>query len=223
MSAAFLALSSLLLAVPTLAQSTGTGSCTDVHIFLAKGWNEKYDDQRQTELVDAICNELDSSVSCDYEDIILNNLAGSHYCTAVTGGISAGKQQLQDYAANCPNSKLVMTGYSEGAQVIGDILAGGGGTYEKACKTTPPIDSSSDAVCQLAAVTLFGNSRHVANASYNADSGVAGTGHHPRTQEQADILAGYASILRDWCKYTRVQIPCLRHLLIIHFAFRQHE
>lgn len=37
-----LTLSSLLLAsVPAvLAQSVGTGSCTDVHIFIARGWNE---------------------------------------------------------------------------------------------------------------------------------------------------------------------------------------
>jgi hypothetical protein len=37
-----LTLSSLVLAsVPAiLAQSVGTGSCTDVHIFIARGWNE---------------------------------------------------------------------------------------------------------------------------------------------------------------------------------------
>ncbi|KAI7305845.1 hypothetical protein KC315_g14473, partial [Hortaea werneckii] len=78
MSAVLLALSSsLLFAAPALTQSTGTGSCTDVHVFLAKGWNSRYENQRQTQLVDAICNDLGSDVSCDYEDIILNNLEGT--------------------------------------------------------------------------------------------------------------------------------------------------
>lgn len=198
MSAALLALSSsLLLARSAIAQNAGTGSCTDVHIFLAKGWNEQYDDQRQTKLVDAICSEVDGS--CDYEDIILNNLSGSDYCTAVTEANGNGKQQLQAYAAKCPNSKLVMSGYSEGAQVVGDIMAGGGGNYDSACTPTSMIDAFSDAVCQLAAIMTFGNPRHVANAPYNADSGVAGVGSFPRTQDQAATLAGYSSKLHDWC------------------------
>lgn len=191
---------SLLLAAPAaLAQSTGTGSCTDVHIFLAKGWNEQYNDQRQTKLVDAICSDLGSNVSCDYEDIILNDLAGSDYCTAVTEGTGNGKQQITAYAAKCPNSKLVLSGYSEGADVVGDIMAGGGGTYNGHCATTSPLDASSDAVCQLAAVMVFGNPRHVPNTSYNVDSGVAGLGQYPRTPEQAAILASYADKLHDWC------------------------
>lgn len=191
---------SLLLAAPAaLAQSTGTGSCTDVHIFLAKGWNEQYNDQRQTKLVDAICSDLGSNVSCDYEDIILNDLAGSDYCTAVTEGTGNGKQQITAYAAKCPNSKLVLSGYSEGADVVGDIMAGGGGTYDGHCATTSPLDASSDAVCQLAAVMVFGNPRHVPNTSYNVDSGVAGLGQYPRTPEQAAILASYADKLHDWC------------------------
>jgi acetylxylan esterase len=35
-------LSSLILAAAPIivAQSVGTGSCTDVHIFIARGWNE---------------------------------------------------------------------------------------------------------------------------------------------------------------------------------------
>merc|ERR1711939_721611 len=189
MSAVLLALSSsLLFAAPALTQSTGTGSCTDVHVFLAKGWNSRYENQRQTQLVDAICNDLGSDVSCDYEDIILNNLEGTEYCPAVEEGDANGKQQITAYAQKCPESKLVLSGYSQGANVVGDIIAGGGGNYDGACASTAPLDPSSDAACQIAAVMLFGDPRHTANAAYNAGTGVAGVGEFPRTAEQ-----------RSWC------------------------
>lgn len=34
------------------------------------------------------------------------------------------------YGEDCPDSKLILTGYSQGAHVIGDMLGGGGGTFE---------------------------------------------------------------------------------------------
>merc|ERR1711939_691400 len=200
MSAVLLALSSsLLFAAPALTQSTGTGSCTDVHVFLAKGWNSRYENQRQTQLVDAICNDLGSDVSCDYEDIILNNLEGTEYCPAVEEGDANGKQQITAYAQKCPESKLVLSGYSQGANVVGDIIAGGGGNYEGACASSAPLDPSSDAVCQIAAVMLFGDPRHTANAAYNAGTGVAGVGEFPRTVEQLERLNSYGNELRSWC------------------------
>merc|ERR1711939_881024 len=199
MSAVLFALSSsLLFAAPALTQSTGTGSCTDVHVFLAKGWNSRYENQRQTQLVDAICNDLGSDVSCDYEDIILNNLEGTEYCPAVEEGDANGKQQITAYAQKCPESKLVLSGYSQGANVVGDIIAGGGGGGS-ACASTAPLDPSSDAVCQIAAVMLFGDPRHTANAAYNAGTGVAGVGEFPRTAEQLERLNSYAGELRSWC------------------------
>merc|ERR1711939_37321 len=200
MSAVLLALSSsLLFAAPALTQSTGTGSCTDVHVFLAKGWNSRYENQRQTQLVDAICNDLGSDVSCDYEDIILNNLEGTEYCPAVEEGDANGKQQITAYAQKCPESKLVLSGYSQGANVVGDIIAGGGGNYEGACASTAPLDPSSDAACQIAAVMLFGDPRHTANAAYNGGTGVSGQGEFPRTAEQLVRLNSYAGELRSWC------------------------
>ena len=47
-----------------------------------------------------------------------------------------GIAQLNAYAARCPNTKLVISGYSQGAQVVGDIIGGGNGTFFQGC-TTP--------------------------------------------------------------------------------------
>lgn len=101
------------------------GPCTDVHIFLAKGWNEEYPG-RQGKLAGAICSGLSS---CDYEDIQFYNTPDADYCASVTEGDTNGVAQMTAYADRCPDSRLVLSGYSQGANVAGDILGGGGGRF----------------------------------------------------------------------------------------------
>jgi hypothetical protein len=103
--------------------------CKDVHVFLAKGNNEPYPG-RQGVLAKAIC---DGYKSCDYEDIIFNNPLEAPFCDSVTEGVVNGKKQITEYNKKCPKSKLVVSGYSQGAQVVGDILGGGGGVFFQDC------------------------------------------------------------------------------------------
>lgn len=99
--------------------------CKDVHIFIAKGWNEPYPG-RQGQLAGAICYGLPS---CDYEDIQYVNYNGTNFCKAVTEGKRNGLAAMKAYAKACPKSKLVLSGYSQGANVVGDMLGGGSGKF----------------------------------------------------------------------------------------------
>jgi len=121
-------------------------SCKDVHTFLLKGWNEPYPG-RQGALAAAIC---DGVASCDYEDIIMDNMAGSDFCAAVSQGTTNGINQMQAYAAKCPNSKLVLSGFSQGAYALTNILAGGGAPFSGGCTpaNTPALDNTSGAGAQ---------------------------------------------------------------------------
>lgn len=120
--ATLLAAASAVSAAPSQKRQT---PCADVHIFLAKGWNEPYPG-RQGKLAGSICWSLDS---CDYEDIWFSNTSEDDYCASVTEGTASGLAQMTAYAERCPNSKLVLSGYSQGANVAGDILGGGGGPF----------------------------------------------------------------------------------------------
>ncbi|KAI1441592.1 carbohydrate esterase family 5 protein [Annulohypoxylon stygium] len=188
---------SLLLALVD-AQSTGTGSCTETHIFLSRGNNEPYPG-RQGKLVDAICSGLSS---CDYEDIVFDNALETEYCGAVEAGRKAGVDQITAYAKKCPDAKLVVSGYSQGAHVMGDVLGGGGGTFFQGC-TTPAaagLDSGSVPGNKIVAALLFGDVRHTASQSYNTLAGASISGLFPRS---GDLLAGlnkFAGVLRDWCQ-----------------------
>ena len=108
--------------------------CTTTHVFLAKGLNEPYPG-RQGTLVNAICAGLES---CDYEDIQFVNELTTPYCQSLEEGVENGKTQITAYNKRCPDSNLVVSGYSQGAQIVGDIIGGGGGNFFENClqKTT---------------------------------------------------------------------------------------
>lgn len=107
----FLALTLTGVSVTTATElETRQSPCQDVHVFLARGNNEPYPG-RQGVLIEAICSDLDS---CDYEDIQMNNALSVNYCTAVTEGARNGLSQITAYDKRCPNTKLVVSGYSQG-------------------------------------------------------------------------------------------------------------
>jgi hypothetical protein len=112
--------------------------CDDVHFFLARGNNEPYPG-RQGMLVEATCNGL---ASCGYEDLYYSALYTDLSCQTTYDGTVAGHVQMTAYAEKCPNSKIILAGYSQGGQIAGDILGGGGGLSFNGCEQpeTPALD-----------------------------------------------------------------------------------
>ena len=188
-------------------------SCKDVHIFLAKGWNEPYPG-RQGKLAGAICYGLDS---CDYEDIQYENAEGSDYCTAVAEGDRNGVAQMTAYAERCPASKLVLSGYSQGANIVGDIL-GGGDRADCNTGVTNGLDRSSSPGSKrkffyhinrlhtltsitVGAVLLFGDPEHVANQAYNVLSGSGESAEGPRNGDSLTRMNQFSSVTRSYCDH----------------------
>ncbi|KAL8299031.1 hypothetical protein RB597_007594 [Gaeumannomyces tritici] len=185
-------------ALPELApRQMVTNSCADVHIFLGKGNNEPYPG-RQGKLVSAICSGLSS---CDYEDIQMQNMLEDEFCGAVTQGITNGHAQIVAYNKRCPNSKIVVSGFSQGAQVVGDIFSGAGNTGFNGCVIPfiPALDITSNAGRQVAAILTFGDIRHTAFQPYNYKSGATNWGTSPRTTDQLAKAMNYAGVWRDYC------------------------
>ncbi|KAK2008219.1 cutinase [Colletotrichum eremochloae] len=170
-------------AAPGKRQSTGTGSCTDLHIFVGRGWNEGYPGRHQS-LIDATCNGL---ASCDYEDIRFDATNANGYASAVEQGRSSGVSQIRAYASKCPNSKIVVSGYSEGANVVADILADSGLT---------PRAAPGSKIC---AALLFGDTTHAAGQSFNVGAGAPYRGSMARSGSSLRNLNQFAGVLRSWC------------------------
>jgi len=170
-------------------------ACQSVHVFIARGSTEPYPG-RQGALATAICNGISS---CGYEDITYP-AAYSPYCTSVQTGVVNGKAAITAYASRCPNAKLVLTGYSQGAQVIGDILGGGGGNLGSCTQTASTgLSKNSSPGNKIVAALFFGDVRHSPNQAYNTGTGASGSGNWPRTGSQLSALNAYSSVLRSWC------------------------
>lgn len=72
------------------------------------------------------------SVAVDYPATLDN------YTISESMGVSAMKTLVMDYATKCPDSKMVLMGYSQGAQVTADLLCG---TTEANFNTTAAIST----------------------------------------------------------------------------------
>ncbi|KAH8767203.1 cutinase [Diaporthe sp. PMI_573] len=142
--ATILNLAFLASAAPSKRQSTGSGSCTDLHIFLARG--------------------------CDYKDITFD----------ATNANGFG-------AARCLNAKIALSGYSEGAVVVNNVLADSGLT---------PTAVPGSRVC---AALVFGDPNHVANQPYNVQAGSAYNAQSPRSGVSLEHLNAFLSVLWSYC------------------------
>lgn len=148
-------------ALPHVPQPTASNSttCADVHVFLARGTGEDYPG-RQINVVYAVCNDTVSaspSSTCDYEDIVYPASAlFPAYCTSVGNGVSSGTEQITEYAERCPDAQLVLSGYSQGAQVTGNILGGQAGG-ETGCtdETGTGLDISTSPANQSKCPSFF--------------------------------------------------------------------
>lgn len=51
------------------------------------------------------------------------------YTTSQAAGARAMSQMVSSYTASCPDTKIVLMGYSQGAHVVGDTLVGASSTF----------------------------------------------------------------------------------------------
>ncbi|OAG12108.1 alpha/beta-hydrolase, partial [Paraphaeosphaeria sporulosa] len=170
-------------------------TCADVVIFMARGNNAPYHDDRTTPFIDATCSKLTAEgKSCDYIDIQFDVTLGGDYCAQITEGAANGIKQVTAFNQKCPCSHIIVNGYSEGANVAGDVLGGPGG-----CSfVSTGIDNTSSAGKAIAAALLWGDVRHTENQPYNVLDG-ASKGPYPRAGADLANLNRYSSILRSYC------------------------
>ncbi|RPA87258.1 alpha/beta-hydrolase [Ascobolus immersus RN42] len=190
---------SLLHPLPTTKPPTTT--CKDIHIFLARGSKEPYPG-RQLSTATTICNRL--TKSCDYENIIYPAIHDEGYCTSVSTGISNARKAIEAYVEKCPESLVVLSGYSQGAHVVGDLLGGGGGTgcLGGGCvlERTRGMDVDGVVGRKVLAVLLFGDVRHTPGQPYNHGSGR--DGQHscwPRTETELQELRPWNDRIFSYC------------------------
>lgn len=108
-------------------------ACLPVHMMVARGSLEASGTGILQSLVQAISKRHPSSTvePIDYP-------AGMEdYDVSVTAGTQAVKNQITSYVERCPESQVVVLGFSQGAHITGDALCGG--TALDTGVSTPPL------------------------------------------------------------------------------------
>jgi acetylxylan esterase len=119
--------------------------CKQFHVFISRGSDEPYPG-RQGNLTSQICSKLGKD-KCSYEDIkypAKSTAWGKEkWCESAAAGAANGQAQFRGYHDQCPDSKLILMGYSQGGSVAQDILGGGGGqVFECEQASNPALDAS---------------------------------------------------------------------------------
>jgi len=109
-------------------------SCAQIHLLVARGSTEPPGDGQLGSLAARIIRAHQGATqeAIDYPALL------NPYSTSVRAGTAAVLNQLTAYVRRCPNSMVVLLGYSQGAQIIGDALCGGDAAG--AGPVTPPMD-----------------------------------------------------------------------------------
>lgn len=166
-------------------------ACAAVHIITARASTEAPGEGITGALIDQIIDTSNQSItraSVSYP-ATLNN-----YASSSAQGVTALKAQLTSQVQSCPNQKIVLAGYSQGAHVILDVLGGGGGGSLGAA--TAPIATSISS--HVVAAVSFGDPRHVVNQAFDLGSSRR-NGLFPRTNGQLQTLSGFAPKIEAFC------------------------
>jgi cutinase len=116
-------------------------SCSDVEVVFARGTSEAPGlGATGTAFVDSLRSQAGGRSVSVYP---VNYPASTNFASSTAAGANDASNHVQSVAANCPNTKLVLGGFSQGASVIDSIT-----------QTMPP--SVAD---RVAAVAVFGNPR----------------------------------------------------------------
>lgn len=97
-----------------------------LYMIVARGTGEATGEGKPAQVADLVAARVPNSVSVavDYPATALKKRA--LYPASVTDGINDTKQKIEDYVAACGDgSRIALIGFSQGGNVMTDLLAGG--------------------------------------------------------------------------------------------------
>jgi hypothetical protein len=158
----------------TFAAEAPRNGCADVQVLGARGTTERPGfGVLLGPLSDRITRDLPQTVRATAVDYP----ASFNYTASVRQGVRDLTAKVASTSAGCPDTQFVLMGYSQGADVVGDAIAGG-------------LDTG-----RIAAVLLFGDPTFTAGEAFNVTDGNR-SGVFPRGR---DRLAAVADRTRSFC------------------------
>ena len=165
--------------------------CAAVNLIVARASTEAAGEGITQRLATQIVNSSKQTVS---QEAVVYPATLGNYVSSESRGVTNAEQELTTAVHNCPNQKEVLLGYSQGAEVSMDVIAGN----SEAGGTVPPVNTAISS--HVVAIANFGDPGHVVGEPW--DLGTATLhGLFPRGGAQLTLLAAFggSSKIAAWC------------------------
>ncbi|OAR03632.1 hypothetical protein LLEC1_00898 [Akanthomyces lecanii] len=181
-------------------QAQQRDDCPEVHVFGARNTGTPQGFGAAGDFV----NDIVEATGATKEAIVYpaNGDAGltdPKYKASVQAGVKAVTDQVSKFAARCPETKIVLVGYSQGSKLFDDALCGGGDPNMGISETAATISQFNIKAVLLPADDRFtpGEPFHVGNAT------VGGFDKRPSNQLSCgnynDAIQLYCDIGDEFC------------------------
>ncbi|TPX09820.1 uncharacterized protein E0L32_009011 [Thyridium curvatum] len=135
--------------------------CPQLHIMAARETTAPPGFGSAKTLVDLVLDNFPGATS---EEIQYPAIGGDDYAKSVRMGIVGVISQLAMFTLLCPDTVLIMHGYSQGGQIIDDSFCGGpDGRSLRTTGSLVPVETGS----KVAAIIMMGNPRHRSGQPFN--------------------------------------------------------
>ncbi|EAW12441.1 putative acetyl xylan esterase (Axe1) [Aspergillus clavatus NRRL 1] len=142
-------------------------SCPNIHVFGARETTAPAGYGSSSTVVNLILNAYPGSTSeaisypaCGGQ----SSCGGVSYANSVVAGINAVASAVNTFNQKCPQTQLVLVGYSQGGQIMDNALCGGGDPNQGYTNTAVALSAS--AVNMVKAAIFMGDPRFIAGLSY---------------------------------------------------------
>ncbi len=147
-AAAVIAAAASAAAIPLITPSAMAANCNDIEVVFARGTKEPPGIGRVGE---AFVNDLRGMIGGRSMGVYAVNYPASYDFLAAADGANDASAHIQWVANNCPNTKIVLGGYSQGAAIV-DVLTAVPIPVVGFTNPLPPFAGD-----KIAALAVFGN------------------------------------------------------------------
>jgi hypothetical protein len=184
-------LSLVALAAPAASAAPPSGGCAAVNLIVARASTEAPGEGVTQSLATQIVNSSTQTVS---QEAVVYPATLTNYASSESQGVTNAEQELTAAVQNCPNQKQVLLGYSQGAQVSMDVVAGNSEVGRAVAPVSTAISS------HVVAIANFGDPGHVVGQPWDLGTATV-RGLFPRSSAQVALLAAFggSSRIAAWC------------------------
>ncbi len=189
-AASGLALSALSPSIASAVTAPSSG-CAAVNIITARASTESPGEGITGSLVTQIVNSSTQTVS---HEAVVYPATLTNYASSESQGVTNAEQELTTAVQNCPNQKEVLLGYSQGAQVSLDVIAGNSEVGGNVAAVSTSISS------HVVAIANFGDPGHVTGQSWDLGTATR-NGLFPRGSSQLKLISAFGGggKIAGWC------------------------